>query len=129
MKSSPQLRKSRPQVPPAELKRLAELDEWTTLPEQGRAELTQAPGGPQEPANEGQGPEAAAGVPELATGPKMPWEDVAPGMTKPYSIILPAEIYLKVKWIGETTYDSSMRQFVLSALRRAIDEEFKERKL
>lgn len=66
--------------------------------------------------------------PTAALAPAMPWDGVPPEVNRAYHILIPAPLYLKLKWIGDTTYDSSMRQFVLSVLERAAEEALKGRK-
>lgn len=60
----------------------------------------------------------------------MPWEDEAQmggGAVKLCNFKLPMALYLKLKWLGDTTYDSNMTKIVLGAVEREIEKLLKER--
>lgn len=133
MKSSPQLRRSRPQVPAVDLERLQSLDEWTTKPEQGRATALGAPEPPTAPAND---PVAPVPSPKLTKAPDAshaavegarPRDSVSENELQAYHVMIPKRLHLKLKWIGDTTYGISMRQFILAALEEAAERALKER--
>ncbi len=132
MKSSPQLRRSRPQIPPVDLDRLKSLDAWTTQPEQSRA-LVEPSIAPVEPADAPAAPEPLPAPVETPASPAAapvdvhPWDSILPVEMKAYHLVMSKRLHMKLKWIGDTTYDSSMRKFILAVLEEAADRTLKER--
>jgi hypothetical protein len=90
--------------PPAE-ERLAALDEWAMQP------LT---------------PEAT-GVAAVAPVPPRPWHNVDPGRIQQLNVDVPAALHAKLRWIGQTTYGLSMRQYIVEVLEKAVEASLKER--
>lgn len=58
-----------------------------------------------------------------------PWEVVQaqPELTKSVNFKLPLALYQKLKWLGETTYGSSMTQIVIDEMTKATNRLLKER--
>jgi hypothetical protein len=71
---------------------------------------------------------AAASIDD-ATDVVAPWEAVhaQTEMTKSVNFKLPIALYQKLKWLGDTTYNSSMTQIVVEEMTKATDRLLKER--
>lgn len=59
-----------------------------------------------------------------------PWDDALMGSAESVKLVnfkIPMRLYLKLKYLGDTTYDSSMTKIVVSTLEREIEQRLKDR--
>lgn len=54
-----------------------------------------------------------------------PWDGVPDSALSNYSLTMPTRLHMQLKWLGRQDIDSSMRQFVIDALERAVAEKMK----
>jgi hypothetical protein len=122
MKSGPQnkIRSMPPIRNPAEaLAGLDKVQEWTEQPAKDAASAISPkvqPIAPTEAPN--------------APGARFPWDEAfisAPEAVKLVNFKIPMKLYLKLKYLGDTTYDSSMTKIVVSTLEKETDRLLKAR--
>lgn len=115
--------------------RLAALESWTAEPAQAVAERIGAAAVEEQKPEEvapaarvtkrsGKSPaahEPAAG----GDGEGLPWVGATGSHMTTYRI--PTRIYLKLKWLGETTYGSSATKILCDVMEPAIDKMLKDR--
>jgi hypothetical protein len=97
---------------------LDKLQEWTEQPAKDAASAI-APKIEDVAAVAAQSPPAA----------RYPWED-APGAVEAVKLVnfkIPIKLYLKLKYLGDTTYGSSMTQIFVTAMEKETDRLLKER--
>lgn len=102
----------------AAIKKLQLLSEWSEEPAQ---EAAQSVGARAEVSN------TLKIEPEPVKA--APWNNVAlaDNGTKSVNFKLPLTLYQKLKWLGETTYGSSMTQILVDEMTKATDRLLKER--
>lgn len=54
-----------------------------------------------------------------------PWEELSEDATQAYNVDLPAVLHCKLKWLGNMTWDSSMRKIVIQALEAEAERRLK----
>lgn len=66
--------------------------------------------------------------------PQYPWSTAGEGAqaggrpaTRQFNIKVPEDIYLRLKWLGETTYGTNMTQIAIEALAERVASMLKER--
>ena len=99
---------------------LAKLQEWTEQPVKDAVSAIT-------PAVQLTANPAEAFKPPAA---RFPWEESsisAPEAVKLVNFKIPMRLYLKLKYLGDTTYDSSMTKIVVSTLEKETDRLLKER--
>lgn len=73
------------------------------------------------------GPETESVAPAVMQKPvaaRFPWEDATSGVAEAVKLVnfkIPMRLYLKLKFLGDTTYDSSMTKIVVSTLEKETD--------
>lgn len=124
--------------------RLEKLDMWTEEPAKDVAKALSDPPAAEKPATEGEPSPTPATTPVAAPAPRKtpgkggksgsngakPWlmgEELAPGAAKAFQVRLPAELFLQLKWLGETTYGSSMNSICIEAIRHEVHKLVRER--
>lgn len=121
MKSGPQnkIRSMPPMRNPAEV--LAGLDkvrEWTEQPAKDAASAIS-------PAVEAIPIESSK-----ASAARFPWDEPASSTLEAVKLVnfkIPMRLYLKLKFLGDTTYDSSMTKIVVATLEKETERLLKER--
>lgn len=61
---------------------------------------------------------------------RFPWDDALMGSAESVKLVnfkIPMRLYLKLKYLGDTTYDSSMTKIVVSTLEHEIERLLKDR--
>lgn len=102
-------------VPTAELlDRLHKADDVTMQP------LEQA-------VKEAATPAPAAAKPAKAKKPAMPWDAIDEAAIQPFSARLNTRLFLKLKYLGETTYGTNMTKILHEALAEKVSVMLKER--
>lgn len=106
--------------------RLAALESWTAEPAQSVASKIEVAPEPTvaKAVKKTAKSSAKAAVPE-GEGGAMPWAEATGTHMTTYR--LPSKIYLKLKWLGETTYGSSATKILCDAVEPAIDKMLRER--
>lgn len=120
------------------LKRLDALKEWTEEPARSSAEAIGAQ--PEEVKPELEPVSVVNSTPKPAQTPSKaskrsgvgdyPWQDasvVSSGLVKSMNFNIPMELYLKLKWLGDTTYNSNMTKIIIEALEEKTHKLLKER--
>lgn len=116
------------------LDRLRKLDEWTEEPVKDALDALTPP----KPAEAPQSAQTTTGVGEGASTqvatvgdhPTTPWAvviDRTRSATKPLNFKIPEELYLRLKWLSETTYGETMTSIIISALEEKTAEMLKSR--
>lgn len=127
-KQAPQL-KPRPDLS-GDMSRLAALQSWSEQPAAGAAavigmvseEVRVEP----PPEHEQPAPMPAPVRGKRATSePEFPWIGAAGNMQ--YSLTMPTELHIQMNWLAQTTYGDNTKQFVIRAIRAAVEAEFKKR--
>lgn len=59
-------------------------------------------------------------------GMQMPWDAVEDGQIQPYYVRMPKDLHLKVDYCWKRSGYESMRNYVISALERAVEEDLKK---
>ena len=122
MKSGPQnkIRSAPPMRSQAEtLAGLNKVQEWTEQPAKDAASAIT-------PAAEVIAPVEPPKAPEA----RLQWDEAAisaPEAVKLVNFKIPMRLYLKLKYLGDTTYDSSMTKIVVSTLEKETDRLLKAR--
>jgi hypothetical protein len=122
MKSGPQnkIRSAPPMRSPAEaLAGLDKVQEWTEQPAKEAASAIS-------PAVE---PIAPAELPKAAAA-RFPWDEPSGSTSEAVKLVnfkIPMRLYLKLKYLGDTTYDSSMTKIVVSTLEKETERLLQER--
>lgn len=127
-KSKPKLSSRPPVINTAEtLSRLERLDEWSQEPSKKAAEAI----GAAKPVQEGQpAVEVTENAPKTLKTQKSetyPWDDVDPKANSMTTMRLNTTLYLKLKYLGETTFGSNMKKIMEEALESKIKKMLKER--
>ena len=68
--------------------------------------------------------------PPKAAEARFPWDEAATGVPEAVKLVnfkIPMRLYLKLKYLGDTTYDSSMTKIVVSTLEKETDRLLKAR--
>ena len=122
MKSGPQnkIRSAPPMRTPAEaLAGLDKVQEWTEQPAKEAASAIS-------PTAEA----IASAEPEKPAAALFPWDESAIGAPEAVKLVnfkIPMRLYLKLKYLGDTTYDSSMTKIVVSTLEKETTRLLQER--
>ncbi|WP_426148767.1 hypothetical protein [Polaromonas sp. DSR2-3-2] len=122
MKSGPQnkIRSAPPMRSPAEaLAGLDKVREWTEQPAKDAASAITPVAEVIAPVEPPKAPEA-----------RFPWDEAAMGAPEAVKLVnfkIPMRLYLKLKYLGDTTYDSSMTKIVVSTLEKETDRLLKAR--
>ena len=122
MKSGPQnkIRSAPPMRSPAEaLAGLDKVQEWTEQPAKDAASAITPVADAMAPVEPPKTPEA-----------RFPWDEAAIGAPEAIKLVnfkIPMRLYLKLKYLGDTTYDSSMTKIVVSTLEKETDRLLKAR--
>ena len=122
MKSGPQnkIRSAPPMRSPAEaLAGLDKVQEWTEQPAKDAASAIS-------PAIR---PAASTEVPK-APEARFPWDETTISALEAVKLVnfkIPMRLYLKLKYLGDTTYDSSMTKIVVTTLEKETDRLLKAR--
>ena len=109
------------------LARLERLNDWTEEP--ARAVAASIGAAPREAAPEA--PEAAPGPakPARKTSGDHPWSDKPSDHYVQMNVRIPADLYAKLRWLGSTTYDSSMTKIVTDSLQKTAKKMLGERNI
>lgn len=141
MSNGPKLRTQPPKSSPnAALNRLAALDAWTEAPAKAAAQSlsTQEEGGAPESADAASDA-IKASEPSNASShskqskvskhaePSYPWEGIAEDQSHQFNIKIPKALYMRLKWLGDTTYGTSMTQLAVQGLEAQAAKMLKER--
>lgn len=102
------------------LARLEKLDAWTEEPSRDVAAAIGA-----EPHAET--PVVKPVAPRKGRGGEFPWQDVPEGSERQLNVKAPADLHLKLKWLGDTTYGTNMTQIIIDALQDVAKKMLKER--
>ncbi|HEX7719697.1 MAG TPA: hypothetical protein VF389_07820 [Woeseiaceae bacterium] len=127
---------------PTALERLEKAEDWTEAPTRQAAEsLADDPQAAEDvkPAEQGGKKPATARKSPAKVQPKAPpkverpWEaalqmhDGTSAATRLANFKLPGEMYAKLRWLADTTFDYSMTRIVIEALEVKIEQMLKER--
>lgn len=111
------------------LERLEKLKDWTEEPSKKAAEAIGASkqeDGKAGVVNEQKIASKALEV-QIKDSFEYPWQDPRSVGFSTSSFRLPTELFLKLKFLGDTTYGSSMSKILIEALEPQIDKLLKER--
>lgn len=104
-----------------DLERLERLNSWTEEPARAVAESLDAE---PKPAEEGRAVKPPKASPQQ---PKMPWDDVPDDVHRQFNVRLPYKLAIQLKWLGDTTFDSSMSKIVIESLEKTAKRMLAER--
>lgn len=98
-----------------DLERLERLNTWTEEPARAVADsLTKQ----DEPEEEGRAVKPAG---------KMPWDGIPDDLHRQFNVRLPYKLALQLKWLGDTTFDSSMSKIVIESLQKTAKKMLADR--
>jgi len=122
MKSGPQnkIRSAPPMRSPAEaLAGLDKVQEWTEQPAKDAASAISPTVDPYVTVD-----------PPKPSATRFPWDEPSGSRSEAVKLVnfkIPMRLYLKLKYLGDTTYDSSMTRIVVSTLEKETERLLQER--
>jgi hypothetical protein len=140
MSTGPKLRTQPPKAPQVDpLARLQALESWSEEPAKAQADALAAnrsegeglatpamkPSEHSQPSTATKPSDAAE--PSKASKPSYPWDGVDDGQSHQFNIKIPKALYLRLKWLGDTTYGTSMTQIAIQGLEARAAKMLKER--
>lgn len=141
MSNGPKLRTQPPKAPQVDpLARLQALESWSEEPAKAQASALAKPEGegaaiPAAQPSEASTPSTANDAAEPSkdskqskdSKPSYPWDGVDDGQSHQFNIKIPKALYLRLKWLGDTTYGTSMTQIAIQGLEARAAKMLKER--
>lgn len=104
------------------LERLEVLDEWSEQPAKIAADaISHEQVSSPQPVKENK-------PKKREIGERYPWDDITDINTKqPLYMRVPLSLYLKLKWLGDTTYGTDMTTITIEAVEAKVNKMLKER--
>lgn len=102
------------------------MSDWTEEPAKKAAQALE----PDKPAAEASPPQEAAETPAVPqkSASEYPWSEQGDSKAKqPLYLRIPVPLYLKLKWLGDTTFGTDMTAIAVQALNDKVQSLLKER--
>jgi hypothetical protein len=114
----------------SDLQRLEKLQSWTEEPARAVAEslgqATEAAAAVEPPAAAQEPAQPSVPIKRAGQG-ALPWDGVPEDVYRQFNVRLPAKLAMQLKWLGDTTFDTSMTKIVTESLHKTVKKMLAER--